>query len=426
MDNLRFLDLSNVHLSHGLTSLPKALKVLRWNYCALKALPGIEQLYQLGVLQLCNSRIRKLWNGTPSLHKLRIIDLSGSKDLIETPDFSETPNIERMFLNDCINLIKVHESVGQLKKLLKLSLKGCKNLVTLPSKLETNSLQAFTLFGCSKLEKLPEFGKNMKSLYIIDVEGTSIREAPWSIIHLTNLKHFELGGWHRLWSVIPEIPKNLIIYADRCLSVDPSVALQHTFALIVSQNPRSSQGPTHLLCKDIFLEYQGNLIPSWFEQREYILDMYEHPLFRKKKIRSGSVSITTHIPYDVTGYRKTEWSAIAVCLVVEKKLYNPATWSGFSIIWKFKDYCHPSEERHGRQKVKNPDFIPLYIGLFPFEKKHCPRHPTGGGCQVGLTITISKLDLDSDEDPKWRSPLFRNLRVLECGWRLMRKKDLDA
>lgn len=170
-----------------------------------------------------------------SLQELKVINLSGSKDLTETPDFTGTPKLKSMFLDGCISLVKVHESLGQLKNLVNLSLKGCKNLVTLPSKLETSNLKTFMLSGCSRLEKLPEFGDCMESLSIIDATETSIREVPWSIIHLTNLKYFDLDDCCRLCSAKPMLPANLLTFADRCLYMEPSLVLHHLFASLVSQ-----------------------------------------------------------------------------------------------------------------------------------------------------------------------------------------------
>ncbi|XP_054819729.1 disease resistance protein Roq1-like isoform X2 [Prosopis cineraria] len=195
MSNLRLFCLSNVHLLHGLDSLPTTLKVLKWEKYPLETLPrNIDQLYQLVDLTLHRSRIKELWNGRPFLGMLKFMDLSFSKELTETPDFKGVPNLERLFLEHCIKLVKVHGSLGKLKNLVKLSLRGCQNLVILPRKLELNSLAEFSLYGCSKLEKLPEFGENMNCLSIFDLSGTNIRKVPSSIVHLTNLKELYLHG----------------------------------------------------------------------------------------------------------------------------------------------------------------------------------------------------------------------------------------
>lgn len=104
------------------------------------------------------------------------------------PDFSGVPNLEDLILEFCINLVKVHKSVGQLKKVVKLNLRYCNNIMMLPSKLEMDSLEEFILQGCVKLRKLPEFGENMKRLSTLDVSATKIREVPSSLTHLTNLR----------------------------------------------------------------------------------------------------------------------------------------------------------------------------------------------------------------------------------------------
>ncbi|XP_054796363.1 disease resistance protein RUN1-like isoform X2 [Prosopis cineraria] len=224
MENLRLLDLSGVCLSRNLNVLPSSLKFLRWNCYALKSLPSIDQLCELESLELCSSKIERLWIGAPHLDKLRIINLADSHDLIETPDFSATPNLEKLFLDDCPKLFRVHESMGQLKKLVELSLRDCYNLVTLPSCLEMNNLEVLSLRGSWKLEKLPELGKNMTRLYLLDVNRTSITEIPSSIIHLINLKYLDLYHCRELKEV-PELPPNLIIEATGCHLLEPKEAV---------------------------------------------------------------------------------------------------------------------------------------------------------------------------------------------------------
>ncbi|XP_054796910.1 disease resistance protein Roq1-like isoform X2 [Prosopis cineraria] len=224
MENLRLLDLSGVCLSRNLNVLPSSLKFLRWDFYALKSLPSIDQLCELESLELRSSKIERLWNGAPRLDKLRIINLAESGDLIETPDFSATPNLEKLFLDDCHNLVGVHESIGQLKKLVELSLEDCVNLVKLPSCLEMNNLEVLNLRGCKKLEKLPEFGKNMTSLYLLSGWGASITEIPLSIIHLINLKFLDLYECDKLKKV-PELPPNLIIAATHCDLLEPKEAV---------------------------------------------------------------------------------------------------------------------------------------------------------------------------------------------------------
>jgi len=96
---------------------------------------------------------------------LKSIDLSHSTNLIETPNFNKTPNLQRLILEGCTKLVEVHRSLGQHKNLVIVDLKGCKSIKTLPTKLEMNCLEKFVLSGCSKVKKLPEFDEGMERLF---------------------------------------------------------------------------------------------------------------------------------------------------------------------------------------------------------------------------------------------------------------------
>ena len=90
-------------------------------------------------------------------------------------------------MEDCINLLRVHPSIGVHKKLTLLNLEGCKNLKTLPKKFEMESLEILILSGCSKLKNIPEFGENMPRLLKLFLDGTAITKLPTSIGHLIGL-----------------------------------------------------------------------------------------------------------------------------------------------------------------------------------------------------------------------------------------------
>ena len=113
--------------------------------------------------------------------------MNKSSNLIETPDFTKVPNLEKLVLEDCINLPGVHPSIGVHKKLTLLNLKDCKNLKTLPNKFEIKYLKILILSGCSKVRKIPEFEENMQCVLKLYLDGTAITKLPTSIGHLTGL-----------------------------------------------------------------------------------------------------------------------------------------------------------------------------------------------------------------------------------------------
>jgi len=59
------------------------------------------------------------------------------------PDVREAQNLEKIELEECIELRKINPSVGFLRKLAILNLKFCKNLVSLP-----NTMMDLCLLSC--------------------------------------------------------------------------------------------------------------------------------------------------------------------------------------------------------------------------------------------------------------------------------------
>uniref|UniRef100_A0A2N9FDV1 AAA+ ATPase domain-containing protein n=1 Tax=Fagus sylvatica TaxID=28930 RepID=A0A2N9FDV1_FAGSY len=136
MFNVRLLKIQNVQLPHGLTHFPSALRFVEWN---------------------------------------------------GTPDFTGVPNLVRIDLEGCTNLVEVHPSIGVLRRLIFLNLKDCKCLRSLPNKIEMESLEILMLSGCSKVKKIPEFAENMQQFRELSLNGTAIKKLPSSIKHLTGL-----------------------------------------------------------------------------------------------------------------------------------------------------------------------------------------------------------------------------------------------
>jgi len=86
---------------------------------------------------------------------LKVLDLRHSLDLIRTPNFLGLPALEKLILEDCIRLVQIHESIGDLQRLLILNLRNCTSLMELPEEMSRlNSLQELVVDGCSNLDSL--------------------------------------------------------------------------------------------------------------------------------------------------------------------------------------------------------------------------------------------------------------------------------
>nr|XP_048319464.1 uncharacterized protein LOC112493411 [Ziziphus jujuba var. spinosa] len=139
-------------------------------------------------LNMSSSHIERLWKETThDLEMLTSINLTKCLHLSQIPNLKRASNLEKLILEDCIGLSKVHPSIGELKQLVLLSLKGCESLKSLPQGINLESLETFILSGCKKLTKFPEIVGNMDRLSELYLDGTAIKELPISIEHLSGL-----------------------------------------------------------------------------------------------------------------------------------------------------------------------------------------------------------------------------------------------
>ena len=129
------------------------------------------------------------------LNKLKVVNLSNSKCLTKSPNFSQVPKLEILILEGCTRLVEIHESIGDLGNLVLLNLKGCKSLMNLPSNISNlESLKTLDLSGCLKVDKLPNQIGNMMALTELLEDGIPIKQLPSSFGLLKNLEIALLSG----------------------------------------------------------------------------------------------------------------------------------------------------------------------------------------------------------------------------------------
>ncbi|KAK7291279.1 hypothetical protein RIF29_06288 [Crotalaria pallida] len=208
MENLKTLIVEG-HCFVGVPQhLPNSLRVLEWERYPSPSLPFGSHPEKLTILKLRKSCLTSL--GLFKIEKkflnMRVLEFNYSNYITQIPDLSGVPNLEELTFGGCGNLIKIDESVGFLDKLRILNAGGCCKLRYFPP-LKLTSLEKLNLYNCRSLEKFPEILGKMENITKLDLGSTPIKELPFSIQNLTQLK----GLWIEDCRVF-QLPGNKICF----------------------------------------------------------------------------------------------------------------------------------------------------------------------------------------------------------------------
>ncbi|WMV34794.1 hypothetical protein MTR67_028179 [Solanum verrucosum] len=199
--------------------LPSNLKWLDWSYYSFESLPAYYEPGNLVGLHMTFSSLVEVFKEPKAFDKLTVLNLSFSRNLIRTPNFSEIPNLQRIILKSCVSLVEIHPSIGHLRKVIFLNMENCKNLKSLPSSIQMESLEIFNLSGCEKLEKFPEIQGNMELLSELLLAHTAIWELPSSVGLLSGIILLDLHSCKslvRLPASVSEMRKLKILSVKGC------------------------------------------------------------------------------------------------------------------------------------------------------------------------------------------------------------------
>ncbi|MED6222277.1 hypothetical protein PIB30_062854 [Stylosanthes scabra] len=193
--------------------LPNNLRYIQWDGCPLKSLSTTSWPSKLVELSMPYSNVEKLWDGRQNLPSLEEINLYGSRQLIECPDFSGAPNLKTIWLNQCESLTQVHPSVFSLPKLDFLAVYGCKELKSLSSNDCSPSLRSVVAYSCPNLQDFSiPISKNQSNIHV-HLRSTALKQMPSSLMNLQNLTNFSFPISDLLMD-LPEKYTNQIMLSD--------------------------------------------------------------------------------------------------------------------------------------------------------------------------------------------------------------------
>ncbi|CAJ1949643.1 unnamed protein product [Sphenostylis stenocarpa] len=207
LKRLRLLQLDHVQLAGNYGYLSKELRWICWKGFPSNYLPNNFDMEDVIAIDLKHSHLRFVWKQPQVLGSLKVLNLSHSRYLIETPDFSTLPSLEQLILKDCPSLRKVHNSIGDLCNIVLINFKDCTGLSNLPREIyKLKSLKTFILSGCSKIDTLEEDIAQMESLTTLIAENTAVKKVPFSIVRSKCIGYISLCGFEGLArNVFPSI-----------------------------------------------------------------------------------------------------------------------------------------------------------------------------------------------------------------------------
>ncbi|CAI8608205.1 unnamed protein product [Vicia faba] len=199
MQKLRLLQLDRVDLTGDFGNFSKQLRWVNWQRPAFNFVPNGFDQGNLVVFELKHSNVNQVWKEAKLLQKLKVLNLSHSRHLKSTPDFSKLPNLEKLIMKDCQSLSNVHPSIGDLKNLLLINLKDCTSLGYLPKEIyQLRSVITLIFSGCSKINKLEEDIGQMESLTTLIAANTGVKQVPHSIVRSKSIGYISLCGYEGL------------------------------------------------------------------------------------------------------------------------------------------------------------------------------------------------------------------------------------
>ncbi|KAJ0794912.1 putative TIR domain, P-loop containing nucleoside triphosphate hydrolase [Helianthus annuus] len=179
---------------------PNALRYLNWEYYPHGCLPKTFQANNLVELHMPYNKIEQLWVGGKVLKKLKSITLFCSN--LKTLDLGLTPNLERLDLSFCDDLVELHVPVGCLKRLTYLNLGHCTGLKSVSFIKDLESLENLNVSGLHLKEFQNIIMCHSKSnLQQLDFSYNDIENLPSSIGNLHKLVNLSFSWCRKLKSL---------------------------------------------------------------------------------------------------------------------------------------------------------------------------------------------------------------------------------
>ncbi|KAL2335663.1 hypothetical protein Fmac_016876 [Flemingia macrophylla] len=426
MSNLRLLVLSNVHLPRGLKCFSSALKVLEWKGYPLTLPENLNDNETLEELNVSGTAIREVPSSIVHLKNLKRLYCIGCRGSTiswtlplpfginikfgngpeVSPGLNLPPSISHLASIQILNLSYCSLSPSMIPNDLGASMPSLKDLnlrgnsfgnvdagISLLPFSSLTSLNILNLSDCFLRDgSIPDDLSNLSSLHQLNLMGNYFTNLPSKCLaNLPGLELLWINSCPNLQS-LPELPPNLErLDASDSVSLEESLSdPQHLWSLFASLDLQRSDEEGHVVLQ----------IPGV---------RFHH-----------AVSIVASIP---DCWRSSEWSGIAMCVVVEGQVWEDL-WERV-IFWSSK--CLDEDEWpkriYGYDVQGSVDRPQLFIRFLPFTHDNCWQYVHGEKKQLQFLLATKtrprKGAHHSDQGPT------RKLEITKCGWRALCKEDVQ-
>ncbi|KAJ9551074.1 hypothetical protein OSB04_015119 [Centaurea solstitialis] len=252
MDNLKLLQLNDVHLTGSYEDFSEDLRWLCWHRFDLTAIPSGLFQQNLVAIDLRDSKL-EVFDPPIVLPLLKTLNLQGCKSLSKICNISRLPNLETLIVCSCPELGYVCESIEGLENLTLLDMTGCKTLPWLHLTISNIRLEAsafgrgspqpisfslphslvwLSLGNCDLdcTEYFPLDFNSQPKLQYLDLVGGRFVSLP-SYSHLESLRVLDLTLCQNLKCLVC-LPSSLAeLYIHYCTSLEKITFKSHQFTL---------------------------------------------------------------------------------------------------------------------------------------------------------------------------------------------------
>jgi hypothetical protein len=170
----------------------KALINLDMSESTFQSLPGFQNLLQLEVLNLSDCKLKSIQEaGFQQLPKLKDLNLSGNREIMDLKPLLNCLNLEILFINRT-RIDSIPHDIEKLSKLKKLSISNSLTAIS-DSIGNLSDLRFLSLGGNTKLDYVPASLIKLNKLLYLNLNRTGIVELPEGIAELP-LEEITLQG----------------------------------------------------------------------------------------------------------------------------------------------------------------------------------------------------------------------------------------